>query len=231
MTLYLTDNTPPEEIEKARASGHIYAVKLYPAGATTNSHAGVTDLVKVQPTLAKMAELGMPLCIHGEVTDKAVDIFEVPSPRTNLAVLQININLFLFAQLSHRIALTTHAQSLRIFSCASPHTHPLSGSARLDVRPPAPHHTTPSSRLSHRTRRSLRPHHNQREPVFLDRHLEAIVKGNPGLKVILEHITTKEAVAFVNSHGPNVAATITAHHLLYNRNAIFEGGLRPHMYV
>jgi dihydroorotase len=105
----------------------------------------VTDIDKVQPTLAKMAEIGIPLCVHGEVTDKTVDIFE-------------------------------------------------------------------------------------REPVFLNRHLESIVKSNPNLKVILEHITTKEAVAFVFSHGPNVAATITAHHLMFNRNAIFDGGLRPHMY-
>eukprot|EP00038_Savillea_parva_P027059 m.57434 g.57434 ORF g.57434 m.57434 type:complete len:342 (+) comp7753_c0_seq1:111-1136(+) len=145
MTLYLTDTTSPEEIDRARASGHVYAVKLYPAGATTNSDSGVTDVTKVQATLARMAEVGMPLCVHGEVTDKSVDIFE-------------------------------------------------------------------------------------REPVFLGRHLESLVATNPNLKIILEHITTKEAVAFVESHGPNVAATITAHHLLFNRNAIFDGGLRPHMY-
>lgn len=145
MTLYLTDTTPPAEIERARASGFVYAAKLYPAGATTNSDSGVTDIAKVQPTLAKMAKVGMPLCIHGEVADKSVDIFE-------------------------------------------------------------------------------------RESVFLGRHLESITRTNPDLKVILEHITTKEAVAFVEAHGPNVAATITAHHLLYNRNAIFEGGLRPHMH-
>lgn len=133
MTLYLTDRTTPEEITRAAASGHVYAVKLYPAGATTNSDAGVTDITRTYPALARMAEIGMPLLIHGEVTDASVDIFE-------------------------------------------------------------------------------------REPVFLDRLLKPLVAAHPTLKVVLEHITTKEAVAFVEAAGPNVAATITAHHLLYNRN-------------
>eukprot|EP00041_Stephanoeca_diplocostata_P029869 m.890013 g.890013 ORF g.890013 m.890013 type:complete len:349 (+) comp23648_c0_seq5:267-1313(+) len=145
MTLYLTDNTSPDEIQKAHDSGLVKAVKLYPAGATTNSDHGVTDMKKVQPALAKMAEVGMPLCVHGEVTDKSIDIFE-------------------------------------------------------------------------------------REPVFLTEKLTPLLEANPTLKVILEHITTKEAVDFVKTHGKNVAATITAHHLLYNRNAIFDGGVRPHMY-
>lgn len=141
----IQDKTPPSEIEKAHKSGAVKAIKLYPAGATTNSDSGVTDVTKMQPTFKKMAELGMVLCIHGEVTDPEVDIFE-------------------------------------------------------------------------------------REPVFISRHLEAIIAANPTLKIVLEHITTKEAVKFVNAQGPNVAATITAHHLLYNRNALFKGGLRPHMY-
>lgn len=145
MTLYLTDKTVPQEIEAAKASGKVFAVKLYPAGATTNSDSGVTDMAKVQPVLAKMAEVGMPLCVHSEVTDQCIDIFE-------------------------------------------------------------------------------------REPVFLTRCLAPIIEANPDLKIILEHITTKQAVKFVMAQGPNVAATITAHHLLFNRNEIFKGGLRPHFY-
>jgi dihydroorotase len=145
MTLYLTDNTMPEEIEAAVACGHVYAVKLYPAGATTNSASGVTDFGRVGPALSRMASLGLPLLVHGEVTDPKVDIFE-------------------------------------------------------------------------------------REPAFLTAILAGIVAAHPALKVVLEHITTKEAVAFVLAAGPNVGATITAHHLMYNRNALFEGGLHPHRY-
>ncbi|MGB7997677.1 MAG: amidohydrolase family protein, partial [Photobacterium halotolerans] len=131
MVLYLTDNTTPDEIRKAKASGHVYAAKLYPAGATTNSDSGVTDINKLLPTMEAMQELGMPLLIHGEVTKHDVDIFD-------------------------------------------------------------------------------------REKVFLDTVLAPIVAAMPNLKVVLEHITTKDAVDFVNNAGPNVGATITAHHLLYN---------------
>jgi dihydroorotase len=145
MTLYLTDNTTPEEITKAKESGVVFAVKLYPAGATTNSDHGITSYEKIDAALGRMAEVGMPLLIHGEVTDPKVDIFE-------------------------------------------------------------------------------------REPKFMSTELPSIVKKHPNLKIVLEHITTKEAVAFVNEAGPNIAATITAHHLLYNRNALFEGGVRPHRY-
>ena len=145
MTLYLTDNTTPEEVVKAKASGKIFAFKLYPAGATTNSDSGVTDFDKVMPALRQMAESGILLLVHSEVTDPSIDVFD-------------------------------------------------------------------------------------REMVFMDRILKRIVEGVPSLKVVAEHITTKEAVDFVMSAGPNVAATITAHHLLYNRNEIFKGGLRPHMY-
>ena len=145
MTLYLTDDTTPEEISAAVASGVVHAVKLYPAGATTNSAAGVTDLARCRAALGRMAELGLPLCVHGEVTDSEVDIFE-------------------------------------------------------------------------------------REPLFITRVLVPLLAAHPSLRVVLEHITTREAVAFVAGAGPNVAATITAHHLLYNRNALFEGGLRPHRY-
>ncbi len=145
MTLYLTDNTPAAEIEAARASGFVHAVKLYPAGATTNSDAGVTDLARCRATLARMEDLGLPLLVHGEVTDPAVDVFD-------------------------------------------------------------------------------------REAVFLERVLSPLLKDFPGLKVVLEHVTTKEGVDFVLAAGRQVAATITAHHLLLNRNAIFAGGLRPHHY-
>jgi dihydroorotase len=145
MTLYLTDSMPPTEIDKARASGFIHAVKLYPAGATTHSDAGVTDLAKCRETLARMESLGLPLLVHGETTDPAVDVFD-------------------------------------------------------------------------------------REAVFLERVLSPLLQDFPGLKVVLEHVTTKEGVDFVTVAGANVVATITAHHLLLNRNAIFAGGIRPHHY-
>jgi dihydroorotase len=145
MTLYLTDNLPTDEIDRAKASGFVHAVKLYPAGATTNSDAGVTDLKKCATTLARMEMLGLPLLVHGEVTDPAVDIFD-------------------------------------------------------------------------------------REAVFIETVLAPLLKDFPALKVVLEHITTKDGAAFVKSAGANIAATITAHHLLLNRNAIFAGGIRPHHY-
>jgi dihydroorotase len=145
MTLYLTDNMPPTEIEKAMASGFVHAVKLYPAGATTNSDAGVTDLARCRATLATMEALGLPLLVHGEVTDPAVDVFD-------------------------------------------------------------------------------------RESVFIERVLSPLLKDFPELKLVLEHVTTKDGVDFVLAGGANVAATVTAHHLLLNRNAIFQGGIRPHHY-
>ena len=145
MTLYLTDNTPPAEIARARSSGHIHACKLYPAGATTNSDSGVTDVRKIHPVLEAMQAQGLPLLIHGEVTDPDVDIFD-------------------------------------------------------------------------------------REAVFIDRVLNPIVRDFPALKIVLEHITTQDAADYVRAAPATVAATITAHHLLYNRNAIFQGGIRPHYY-
>jgi len=145
MTLYLTDNTRPVEIAKARASGAVYAVKYYPAGATTNSDSGVTDVRRCDDTLQAMADTGMPLLVHGEVTDPAVDVFD-------------------------------------------------------------------------------------RERVFIERVLMPLVERFPRLKVVMEHITTTEAVQFVTAASDRVAATITAHHLLLNRNAIFQGGIRPHHY-
>jgi len=145
MTLYLTDDTPPEEVKRAAESGVVKAFKLYPAGATTNSACGVTDLVKCTATLQAMAEHGLPLCVHGEVTDPAVDIFD-------------------------------------------------------------------------------------RERVFVATKLPQILESAPGLKVILEHLTTKEAVRAVIDAGPNVAGTITPHHMLVNRNALLAGGIRPHLY-
>jgi dihydroorotase len=145
MTLYLTDNTRPVEIAKARASGAVYAVKYYPAGATTNSDSGVTDVRRCDDTLQAMADTGMPLLVHGEVTDPAVDVFD-------------------------------------------------------------------------------------RERVFIERVLMPLVERFPRLKVVMEHITTTEAVQFVTAATDRVAATITAHHLLLNRNAIFQGGIRPHHY-
>ena len=145
MTLYLTDNTPADEIRRAAQSGFVKAVKLYPAGATTNSDAGVSDLLKCDAALAEMEKLGVPLLVHGEVTDPAIDLFD-------------------------------------------------------------------------------------REQVFIDTVLQPLLARRPGLRVVFEHITTKDAAQFVAAAGPNLAATITAHHLLYNRNAIFAGGLRPHYY-
>jgi len=145
MTLYLTDSTKSEEIAKAKGSGHIYGVKLYPAGATTNSDSGVTDIRRCAAALEKMAQLDVPLLVHGEVTDANVDIFE-------------------------------------------------------------------------------------REQVFIERTLVPLVKRLPQLRIVFEHITTRNAVDFVLASGKNLAATITPHHLLYNRNALFHGGLRPHYY-
>ncbi len=145
MTLYLTDKTQPAEIGRAKASGAVHAVKYYPAGATTNSDSGVTDLVGRYPVFEAMAEHGMPLLVHGEVTDAAVDIFD-------------------------------------------------------------------------------------RERVFLERVLEPLAARFPALKIVVEHITTREAADFVREAPDNVAATITAHHLLLNRNAMLVGGIRPHYY-
>jgi len=145
MTLYLTDETPAAEIERAKESGFVKAVKYYPAGATTNSASGVTDIRKCDAALEAMQAAGVPLLIHGEVTDPEVDIFD-------------------------------------------------------------------------------------RETVFLERQLAVIVKRYPTLKVVLEHITTHDAAAFVERAPSNIAATITAHHLLLNRNSIFAGGIQPHHY-
>ena len=145
MTLYLTDNLPPGEIDLAAASGFVHAVKLYPAGATTNSDAGVTDLKKCAATLARMEALGLPLLVHGEVTDPDVDVFD-------------------------------------------------------------------------------------REAAFIERVLLPVLREFPGLRLVLEHITTKDGIDFVLAHGANVAGTLTAHHLLLNRNAMFAGGMRPHHY-
>jgi len=145
MTLYLTDNTSPEEIQKAKATGHIVAAKLYPAGATTNSDAGVTDLSRVDDALAAMAQEGLLLLVHGEVTRDAVDVFE-------------------------------------------------------------------------------------REHVFIEEQLAPLVARHPSLRVVFEHITTAEAVGFVSNASDNVAATITAHHLLHTRNDMLVGGIRPHLY-
>ena len=145
MTLYLTDNTPPDEIRRAKDSGFVHAVKYYPAGATTNSDSGVTDLSRCDAVLEAMGNLGMPLLVHGEVTDDAVDIFD-------------------------------------------------------------------------------------RERVFIERVLAPLVQRFSALKVVLEHATTREAVQFVREASDNVAATITSHHLLLNRNALLAGGVRPHNY-
>lgn len=145
MTLYLTDKSTPQEIRRARASGLVFAVKYYPAGATTNSDSGVTRIANCFAVLEAMAEEGMPLLIHGEVTDPAVDIFD-------------------------------------------------------------------------------------REKVFIERELIGLVQRFPSLKIVFEHITTASAVQFVLTASDKVAATITAHHLLMNRNAIFQDGMRPHHY-
>lgn len=145
MTLYLTDHTSPAEIARAKASGHVVAGKLYPAGATTNSDSGVTDIRKVYPALEAMQDYGLPLLVHGEVVDPKVDIFD-------------------------------------------------------------------------------------REAVFIEQVLIPLIRDFPALKVVLEHITTQDAADFVRDAPTTVAATITAHHLLYNRNALFQGGIRPHYY-
>ncbi|MBP0635086.1 MULTISPECIES: dihydroorotase [unclassified Cupriavidus] len=145
MTLYLTDNTSPEEIVAAKASGFVHGVKLYPAGATTNSDAGVTDIRRCYAALEAMQREGLPLQVHGEVTDPAIDIFD-------------------------------------------------------------------------------------REAVFIDQVMTPLRRDMPELKVVFEHITTKDAAQYVLEASGPVGATITAHHLLYNRNAIFTGGIRPHYY-
>ncbi|AHF69130.1 dihydroorotase [Pseudomonas cichorii JBC1] len=145
MVLYLTDQTTPEDIRTAKASGYVHAAKLYPAGATTNSDSGVTSIDKIFHVLEAMAEVGMLLLVHGEVTRGEIDVFD-------------------------------------------------------------------------------------REKIFIDEHLRRVVERFPNLKVVFEHITTGEAVQFVNAASANVAATITAHHLLYNRNHMLVGGIRPHFY-
>jgi len=145
MTLYLTDNTSAQEIQYAYDSGIVHAVKLYPAGATTNSDAGVTDLQLCYSALEQMQKLGMPLLVHGEVTDAAIDVFD-------------------------------------------------------------------------------------REQVFIDRVLEPLLQDFPELKVVFEHITTEDAVSFVTSQNKHIAATITPHHLLLNRNDLLVGGIHPHNY-
>lgn len=145
MTLYLTDSTSPDEIERVKASGFVHALKYYPAGATTNSDNGVTDLKRITGVLAAMEKHDVILLVHGEVTDPAVDVFD-------------------------------------------------------------------------------------REAVFIERHLTPLVRAFPGMRIVLEHITTKAGAQFVADAPVNIAATITAHHLLLNRNALFAGGLRPHHY-
>ena len=145
MVLYLTDGTQPDEIRAAKSSGHVYAAKLYPAGATTNSASGVTRIDNIFPVLETMAEVGLPLLVHGEVTRSEVDIFD-------------------------------------------------------------------------------------REKYFIDEQLSRITERFPTLKVVFEHITTRDAVQFVEGAPSNVGATITAHHLLYNRNHMLVGGIRPHFF-
>ncbi|MDO9452502.1 MAG: dihydroorotase [Stagnimonas sp.] len=145
MTLYLTDQTPATEMAAAKASGRVHGVKWYPAGATTNSARGVTDIRRCEAVLAAMEDQDLPLLVHGEVTDPAVDVFD-------------------------------------------------------------------------------------REQVFIERELAPLLERHPQLRVVLEHITTRQAVDFVTQAPPRVAATITVHHLLLNRNALFTGGLRPHHY-
>jgi dihydroorotase len=145
MTLYLTEDTDPDDVEAAYAAGLIAAVKLYPAGATTNSASGVQDFDKVRPVLDRMAEIGLPLCVHGEVTDSNIDIFD-------------------------------------------------------------------------------------REAVFIDRILKPMRKKNPDLRIVMEHVTTQDAVDYVRDTAKNLAATITTHHLIINRNHILVGGIKPHFY-
>ena len=145
MTLYLTDNTTASDIQAAAADDSVYAVKLYPAGATTHSDAGVTDISNTWAALEAMQSHGLPLLVHAEITDTVVDVFD-------------------------------------------------------------------------------------RERVFIDRILEPLARRFPALKIVLEHVTTQEGVDFVQAGGSNIAATVTAHHLLLNRNAMFQGGLQPHAY-
>ncbi len=145
MTLYLTEGTDPADVAAAAASGLVKAVKLYPAGATTNSHSGVKDLSRVMPVLEKMADIGLPLCLHGEVTDPAIDIFD-------------------------------------------------------------------------------------REAAFIETVLAPLRARLPELRVVMEHITTEEGVAYARAAGDTLAATITTHHLILNRNHILAGGIRPHYY-
>lgn len=145
MTLYLTDNTSPDEIRRAAESDFVHAVKYYPAGATTNSDSGVTDLGHARPALEAMQKFDLPLLLHGEVTDPEIDIFD-------------------------------------------------------------------------------------REAVFIERHLQPLTRDFPELRMVLEHVTTRDAVDFVSGASDRIAATITVHHLLLNRNAMFVGGLRPHHY-
>ncbi|MGH7007643.1 MAG: dihydroorotase, partial [Stellaceae bacterium] len=145
MTAYLTDATAPDEIERGFKSGAWIAAKLYPAHATTNSARGVTDIARVEKVLERMVQIGMPLLVHGEVTDPKIDVFD-------------------------------------------------------------------------------------REAVFIERILAPLIKRLPELKIAFEHATTRDAIDFVRAQGPNIAATITPHHLVISRNAMFQGGLRPHMY-
>ncbi|MGC8202842.1 dihydroorotase [Aliiroseovarius sp. PTFE2010] len=145
MTLYLTEDTDPADVAEAHASGLIKAVKLYPAGATTNSASGVNDFDKVRPVLEKMAQIGLPLCVHGEVVRDDVDIFD-------------------------------------------------------------------------------------REAVFIDTVLDPLRRATPGLRVVMEHITTKDGVDYARDAGPSVGATITTHHLVINRNHLLVGGIKPHYY-
>ncbi|WP_297772426.1 dihydroorotase [uncultured Roseovarius sp.] len=145
MTLYLTEETDPDDVAAAHAEGLITAVKLYPAGATTNSASGVRDFDKVRPVLEKMAEIGLPLCVHGEVTDPEIDIFD-------------------------------------------------------------------------------------REAVFIDRVLDPVRRATPGLRVVMEHITTRDGVEYVTANDRDLAATITTHHLVINRNHLLVGGIKPHYY-
>ncbi|MGG7644455.1 dihydroorotase [Rhodovulum sp. YNF3179] len=145
MTLYLTEETDPADVAAAHAAGLVTAVKLYPAGATTNSASGVRDFDKVQGVLDRMAEIGLPLCVHGEVTDAEIDIFD-------------------------------------------------------------------------------------REAVFIDRVLDPIRRATPGLRVVMEHITTRDGIDYVRQGGPDIGGTITTHHLVINRNHILVGGIKPHYY-
>ena len=145
MVLYLTEDTDPKDVEAGHVSGLVTSLKLYPAGATTNSQSGVKDFDKVQGVLEKMAEIGMPLCVHGEVTDHDIDIFD-------------------------------------------------------------------------------------REAVFIETVLDPLRRRNPKLRVVMEHVTTKQGVEYARSGGDNLGATITTHHLIINRNAILAGGIKPHYY-